>query len=216
MNPIFRHPNHRQPDPRWQRDFVAFDGDIATCRVEGFTGECGHQDDLSKPGPNGRLLAGIENLATDPAPGRVRVNEERSNSCRFGCGIQSRIIGGSAVVAPVEPTSPAPTAAPDDPAGVLDDEVGAVAYELTVDGEDRPERGLDLRIPTMIGHLFRSKSDSDSDSFRTPVTIQSGHRFRRDIGHFWGCPVIVSDLPRYGVRIGSEQVSDLRRNGRPV
>ena len=61
--------------------------------------------------------------------------------------------------------------------------------------------------------IFRPKADSDSGSFRTPIPVQSGHRFRLIPAIFWGWPESEATLDNF-LKMGHD-ASFLRRNEWP-
>ena len=72
------------------------------------------------------------------------MNEESADSSWVMERVERRILSGSRAVAAENGATPAPAAAADNMAGVLDDEVSAIADELAVHAEDWAKGGLDL------------------------------------------------------------------------
>ena len=72
------------------------------------------------------------------------MNEESPDSSGFPDRIEWSILSGSRAVAAENGATPTPAAAADKVAGLLDDEVSAVADKLAVHAEDGAQRCLDL------------------------------------------------------------------------
>lgn len=72
------------------------------------------------------------------------MDEERTDAGGIARRIEHRIFGRAFAVASVKGLAFAPTAATDNGLVLFDDEIGAVANELAIYGEDGAERGLDL------------------------------------------------------------------------
>ena len=71
---------------------------------------------------------------------------------------------------------------------------------------DRPFRPRELLGERCI---FRAKADSDSDSFRTPIPVQSGHRFRLIAATFLRGPESEAALDNFS-RMGQDAFLERR------
>src|ERR1043166_3746334 len=82
-------------------------------------------------------LTTIEQRTCDAFARVVRMNKERTNLRRLRRGIEIRRISRNVLVAAEKRTAPAPTAATDETFRVLDDEVGAILNQRSVDAKHR-------------------------------------------------------------------------------
>jgi hypothetical protein len=73
------------------------------------------------------------------------MNEESADTSRVAGWVESGVCGGSCAVAAENCAATTPAATTDDVAGVLDDEVSAVADKLAVHAEDGAKCCLHLR-----------------------------------------------------------------------
>ncbi len=112
--------------------------------VERLAGKGGYELEAPEARRARRARTFVDQPPAEALAGLAGIHEERADPCRLSRGIEQRIDVGFRLVAAEERAAATPTAARDDLAALLDDEVGAVGDQLRVDAEDVTDRGLRL------------------------------------------------------------------------
>src|SRR5439155_18836750 len=180
----FLHVNHGERFSIRQRDRDGFHGDIALgteklCSAQ----RCAHFE-ASKSGGFCRILASLEDHATDSLARPVRMDKKRPNLCRIVMRVRKSIFASCPVIAAVERLALAPAAATDDhQSGLrvycfgtmrcasfnLRHKIRSVGDKLAIDAKNRFEGTFDLRLRVV---LSLQSADGRFDQF-----TQNGHIF---------------------------------------
>jgi hypothetical protein len=107
--------------------------------------------------------------------------------------------------------------------GILPAEAIAALEQGSVDIDIKEDKNLEYEnrakgIREFVTCIFRLKADSDSVSIRTPIPVQSGHRFRLIPATFLRGPeseAALDNLPKMGQDASFERRSEWPERGYP-